>query len=528
MNRRDLIARTLVGSLMGASLGLPSLTRAAGEPAPAPLDWLPGGRPGALARQAVALLADAASQGLDPKDYQSQALGQAVAQAAQGQPLPAEAAAQLSQRMSTQVLRYLRELHGGRVNPRQLQQNYEAPTGFDAATSLQQAFATGRLAEAVQAATPRTALYGALKETLTTYRALGAPVAWQQALPALPASPQKGRPPKLEAGQAWAGLDLLRQRLQLLGDLDARAPTPAVYQSPLVEAVQAFQQRHGLNDDGVIGAGTLAALNVSPAERVRQIELTMERLRWTPIAQGSRMITINIPEFVLRGYEVHGDEITVKTEMKVIVGKALNTRTPIFDEDMRFIEFSPYWNIPPSIARKETVPKLRQDPGYLDRQGMEFVAGDGRVLRSVSGANLDAVLAGKMRIRQRPGPKNALGDIKFVFPNNDNIYLHHTPAPQLFARWRRDFSHGCIRVEGPVALARFVLQAQPDWDEARIREAMDKGKSATLRLREPLPVVIAYNTALQQADGRVSFFPDIYGHDALLDEALRKRGPRKN
>jgi murein L,D-transpeptidase YcbB/YkuD len=286
--------------------------------------------------------------------------------------------------------------------------------------------------------------------------------------------------------------------------------------------VQAFQQRHGLNDDGVIGAGTLAALNVSPAERVRQIALTMERLRWTPIAQGPRMITINLPEFVLRGYEVHGDEITVKTEMKVIVGKALNTRTPIFDEDMRFIEFSPYWNIPPSIARKETVPKLRKDPGYLDREGMEFVAGDGRVLRAVSSANLDAVLAGQMRIRQRPGPENALGDIKFVFPNNDNIYLHHTPATQLFEKERRDFSHGCIRVEKPVELAKFVLQDMPDWTEERIVAAMTKGESSTLKLAHPIPVLIAYGTALVK-HGRPYFFADLYGQDKLLDAALKAR-----
>ena len=272
----------------------------------------------------------------------------------------------------------------------------------------------------------------------------------------------------------------------------------------------------------MIGAGTLAALNVSPAERVRQIELTMERLRWTPIAQGPRMITINLPEFVLRGYEVHGDEITVKTEMKVIVGKALNTRTPIFDEDMRFIEFSPYWNIPPSIARKETVPKLRQDPGYLDRQGMEVVAGDGRVLRAVNSANLDAVLAGQMRIRQRPGPENALGDIKFVFPNNDNIYLHHTPATQLFEKERRDFSHGCIRVEKPVELAKFVLQDMPDWTEERIVAAMTKGESSTLKLSHPIPVLIAYGTALVK-HGRPYFFADLYGQDKLLDAALKAR-----
>jgi len=187
---------------------------------------------------------------------------------------------------------------------------------------------------------------------------------------------------------------------------------------------------------------------------------------------------------------------------------------------MRFIEFSPYWNVPPSIARAEIVPRLRRDPGYLAREEMEFVSG-GRVDRTVSAGLLAAVLAGKSRIRQRPGPKNALGDIKFVFPNRDNIYLHHTPAIALFERDRRDFSHGCIRVEQPVALAQFVLRNMPEWTEDRIRKAMGRGESATLKLTEPVPVLIAYGTALVK-EGRTFFFEDIYGLDRLLDDALRK------
>jgi murein L,D-transpeptidase YcbB/YkuD len=235
------------------------------------------------------------------------------------------------------------------------------------------------------------------------------------------------------------------------------------------------------------------------------------------------MIVVNVPEFMLRAYEVRDGRVEVRAAMKVIVGKALNTRTPLFDEAMRFIEFSPYWNVPPSIARAELVPRLRRDPAYFDREGFEFVGRDGQVLTTLSGAHLDAVLRGQMRIRQRPGPANALGDIKFVFPNNDNIYLHHTPAPQLFQRDRRDFSHGCIRVEDPVALAKFVLQEAPDWSEVRIREAMAKGESSILRLQDPVPVVIAYSTVLARRDGQVSFFPDIYGHDRLLNDALHAR-----
>ena len=289
--------------------------------------------------------------------------------------------------------------------------------------------------------------------------------------------------------------------------------------------MKSFQQRHALDADGVIGAATLARLQVSPAARVRQIELMLERLRWTPLLQGPRMVVINIPEFVLRAYEVRDGRIRVQREMRVIVGKAYDTRTPLFDEDMRFIEFSPYWNVPPSIARHETVPRLRRDPGYFEQQGFEFVAGDGRVQTTLTPHALDAVLAGQMRIRQRPGEHNALGYIKFVFPNRDHIYLHHTPATQLFERPRRDFSHGCIRVEKPVELATFVLQDMPQWSEARIREAMSARRSSTLRLTEPLPVLIAYGTTLVKG-GRAYFFDDIYGLDRVLDSALRQRPPR--
>jgi murein L,D-transpeptidase YcbB/YkuD len=224
---------------------------------------------------------------------------------------------------------------------------------------------------------------------------------------------------------------------------------------------------------------------------------------------------------MLRAYEIRDGNFEMKVAMNVIVGNASKTRTPIFEAEMQYIEFSPYWNIPPSIIRGETLPKLRRDPAYFDQQGFEFVGRDGKASSSYSEENLDAVQRGEMRIRQRPGARNALGDIKFVFPNSDNIYLHHTPTPQLFKRNRRDFSHGCIRVEAPVELAKFILADEPEWTEERIVQAMTKGKSTTLRLQEPFPVIIAYTTAVVR-NGKIHFFPDLYGHDKVLDEALRQ------
>jgi murein L,D-transpeptidase YcbB/YkuD len=248
----------------------------------------------------------------------------------------------------------------------------------------------------------------------------------------------------------------------------------------------------------------------------------MERLRWTPLQQGDRLIVVNIPGFMLYAYETDAQgALDIQVEMRVVIGRSLNQRTPIFDEDMQFIEFSPYWNIPISIARSETLPAIERNPDYLAKQGMEFVDRQGNVSHAVTAQKLQAVRNGELRIRQRPGPNNALGDIKFIFPNNQNIFMHHTPATQLFSLSRRDFSHGCIRLEDPVALAMFVLKDEPQWTQERIREAMTAGTSRTIKLRSPVPVLIGYSTVIAR-DGRVYFYPDIYGHDQRLDQALSK------
>jgi len=352
-------------------------------------------------------------------------------------------------------------------------------------------------------------LLDGLEAALPLYRELAddskTQAAWSETLP----PPDKPGSRKLEPGKPWAGLALLIRRLAILGDLPADTETPPRYEGKVVDGIIAFQRRHGLDPDGVIGRETLAQLNIAPALRVRQIELNIERLKQLPHVP--RRLLVNVPEFVLRAFEQDEE----KLRMRIIVGNALKTRTTLFVADMRFIEFSPYWNVPPSIARKETIPKLRSDPAYFDDQGFEFYSRAGGIDSTLSEENLAAVLEGRMRIRQRPGPKNALGGIKFVFPNHDNIYLHHTPAVRLFDKARRDFSHGCIRVEEPLALAQFVLANQPEWDEERIKAAMAKGVSATLRLREDLPVVIAYLTALVGDDGRVRFFPDLYRLDGI-------------
>ncbi|HSB25538.1 MAG TPA: L,D-transpeptidase family protein [Burkholderiaceae bacterium] len=507
--------RVLAGAALALGLGVGHAEDA--------LLWFDNDRPSASAGQAVEMLSDAASHGLQPRDYGADALRGALTQAASSAAPDHAAIVRLEKALTAAMLRYLRDLHDGRVVPQQIQAGFAGRPSdrFDAAAVLRDAVASGRLADAVRQAAPHVPQYERLREALARYRVLADDPAWRTPLPPLPV-PERGRPGKVEPGHAYAGLEQLARRLEALGDVGASdVAVASVYQGPIVDAVKSFQRRHGLSDDGVIGAATLHQLQVSPAVRLRQIELALERLRWTPLLHGPRMIVINIPEFVLRAYEVHDGRISVQLTMKVIVGKAMDMHTPLFDADLRFIEFSPYWNVPQSIARAEVVPLLRRSPTAWTHEGFEFVASDGRVEADLTASGLDAVLAGRQRIRQRPGPRNPLGDIKFVFPNNEQIYLHDTPATRLFARSRRDFSHGCIRVEQPVDLAKFVLQGMPQWTESRIQEAMAAGVSATLRLNAPTRVLIAYGTALVK-DGRIFFFDDIYGQDRLLDAALRQ------
>lgn len=482
-----------------------------------PLMWMDHqGQPTEQAVQAVEILTRASEHGLDPLLYDAQVLQQEISAAVQGHGLLPEQAAALDKALTAAMEGFLSDLHLGRVDPRKVNANFDGhePSTFNAAFYLYSAVSENRLVQAVREAAPSLPLYADLQAALASYRELQGHEAWRTSLPAIPGN-------KLEPGQAYNGLQALAYRLAALGDLSPDAFLPARYEGILVDAVKKFQLRHGLEQDGIVGRGTLAQLEVTPAQRARQIELSMERLRWTPLLQGERIVMVNLPEFMLHAYEMRNGQLEPVLEMRVVVGKALDTDTPVFDEDMTQVEFSPYWNIPISIARSETIPRLRRDPAYFNQQGLEFVARDGQVIRTLSDSYLQAVQNGQMRIRQRPGPRNAVGDIKFILPNNSNIYLHHTPATQLFARNRRDFSHGCIRVEEPVALAQFVLQGAPDWPEDRIRAAMSAGKSRTIRLPQPIPVVIAYSTAVVR-HGSVYFFPDIYGHDKLLDAALRE------
>ncbi len=291
------------------------------------------------------------------------------------------------------------------------------------------------------------------------------------------------------------------------------------YGPDLQDAVKAFQRRHGLDENPAIGPAVASVMNVPIEERIRQIELNLERWRWLPRELGPRHVLVNIPAYRLDVWET--DKVALS--MRVVVGKR-HTPTPILNGDMTHVVFSPYWNVPPTIAREETLPSVMQDPAFLRRMNMEVLDASGQV---IDPRTIDAANPATYRFRQRPGSQNSLGLVKFMFPNQFNVYLHDTPADSLFARASRTFSHGCVRLEQPQALAEYVLKDQPEWPADRIVEAMQANDERTVKLRQPLPVFLSYWTADVTPEGTVEFRSDVYGVDARQAAKLAERVDRQ-
>jgi murein L,D-transpeptidase YcbB/YkuD len=472
----------------------------------------------ASARRALTMLEGAASEGLDPADYgsaQLRALAAAVERAERVQP---GEIARFDVAMSAGVLRFFRHLHQGRVDPRAAGFDLSGPAErLDLVMLLRSALAAERITDAARELTTPLVQYRLLRDVLTRYRSLAA----DSTLCRLP--PFAG---SVHAGDAYAGLQTLQHWLVALGDLPPDAPAPgpdAKYDDGIVEAVKRFQVRHGLEPDGVLGKSTHAALNVPLTWRVRQIELALERLRWLPALTDSRLIALNIPMFYLWAWDGRRPAGERSLGMRAIVGRALGRQTPVFAGEMRYVIFRPYWNVPSSILHEEILPVLGTDPHYLRRQNMEIVRGeaDDAPVVDATAENLALLGQGTLRLRQRPGPHNSLGLVKFVFPNNANIFLHGTPAWALFDRARRDFSHGCVRVEDPVSLAAWVLDDQPQWTKEQILGAIEATASTRVDLTQPVRVILFYTTAMAMPDdGTIHFAEDIYAHDKMLDRVL--------
>jgi murein L,D-transpeptidase YcbB/YkuD len=465
-------------------------------------------------------LSDAATEALDPADYDAPAL-QGEAEVLENAPSPtASSTARFDTRLSEAMLRYLKHLHNGRIDPRAIGFRMTAPRDdHNYAELLRSAVAGHRVHHLATELAPPLVLYRNLREMLGRYRGLAA----DSTLARVRVPERTVRP-----GDSAADLGSLFELLGRLGDLSPSpaARLPEIYDEPLVGALKRFQQRHGLEADGIIGAGTRAALRVPLMDRVRQIELALERLRWLPHLDPERFLAVNVPMFRLWVWDSIPSNGAPSSGMNVIVGRSFNRQTPVFVEQMDYIVFRPYWNVPLSIMRGEILPAIARDPAYLERHDMEIVAGHGDHARiePPTAGNIEQLRQGRLRVRQRPGPRNSLGTVKFVFPNDANVYLHSTPAPQLFSASRRDFSHGCVRVEDPVALAEWALKRENGWTRDRIIAAMNGPRPLQVNLTRPIQVILFYITAtVMPDDGSIHFASDIYGHDARLDRALRRK-----
>jgi murein L,D-transpeptidase YcbB/YkuD len=405
-------------------------------------------------------------------------------------------------------------LSGGCVNPVTLEEEWFAKRrDVDVSAVLEQALRKKQIRESLMKLRPEEGSYGRLKQALALYRDLASRGQW----------PLVSGGPLLKKGSVSDRVVELRRRLFASGDLEAEGTKGRdFFGEELEQAVVIFQKRHGLKQDGIVGPETLRALNVPLKERIRQIEVNMERLRWMSGNGEQRSIVVNIANFRL---DVIEDRHSVLS-MKVVVGKPYQ-RTPVFTAKMTYLIINPPWNVPDSIAREEILKKIRKDPQYLLKENIKVLTGWGPQEKEIDPETIDwsKISANNLpyRFRQEPGPLNPLGQIKFMFPNKFNVYLHDTPAKQLFSKDIRTFSHGCTRVEKPVELAEYLFWEDPQWTREKLLAAIEEGTEQEIRISRPLNVHFLYLTAWVDEEGILQFRNDIYERDALLDAALRKK-----
>jgi len=480
--------------------------------------WTLEGNPTPFAKELVSSLASSGYEGLSPEIYHYSEIQKILAQLGDSDSRSGTATpstlAELDILLTDAFLLYATHLLSGRVDPETIHTAWVAfHPEVDLAGELSEALATGRIAERLAALTPSDEGYRRLKTALLIYRKNAAEKRWLQ----IPSGPA------LKSGETDARVALLRKFFKATGDLKNTADeTSLSFDKPMDSALRRFQRRHGLEADGILGKETLNQLNRPVAGRIRQMELNLERWRWLPHDLGQRYVLVNIAAFHLDVVESGRSVLN----MRVVVGTHYR-KTPVFSETMKYLEINPYWNVPFRIAVEDKLPLIQKNPSCLLENGYRVLNGWEGDVTEVAPESIDwsGITRSNFfyRLRQDPGPQNALGRIKFMFPNRFSVYLHDTPQQKLFNMKVRTFSSGCIRVEKPLELATYLLNEDPAWSKEQIEKAIISEKNRAIILKNPIPVHLLYWTAWVEPDGAIHFRKDIYGRDLLLDRALKER-----
>jgi L,D-transpeptidase YcbB len=470
-------------------------------------------RPQGLA--VIELLQNANYKGLDPEDYDGSRWQGRLLKLSQKS--SEQESISLDTALTISLMRYIRAIHCGRVNPKEFKfeldmEGKQLPLAEFIQTQIVNA---ADPAAEIQKLEPPFLGYRKLLALLPMYEGY----AKQQGDgPRLPTVTKTVRP-----GQSYAGLASLERFLRGIGDVPASEqldPNATIYQGAIVDGVKHYQDRHGETPTGNLDARTINELNTPPAARIRQIKLTLERWRWLPHSFSQPPVVVNLPEYRVRAMNRDG---TVAFYKNVIIGKAYGHKSPIFQKEIQYVVFRPYWDVTPSIQRNEIVPHIQKDPNYIAKHNFEVVTPKGELVtdNQVSPEVLEGIKSLHLMVRQKPGDTNSLGLVKIIFPNPENVYLHGTDAPELFSADVRDFSHGCIRVEKPADLVAWVLRNNPGWDLERVKATMNGEKNnLQVNLTTRIPVLIVYGTATVNEENQIRFFDDIYGYDADLEKAL--------
>jgi murein L,D-transpeptidase YcbB/YkuD len=470
--------------------------------------WIDNDKPSARALSMIAMLKAAETKGLEPEDYDSNLWEERIAHLDRSQ---------FDVALTVALMRYLADLHYGKANPGFFHLDPKQ-NDFNVASFLRNKLMTS--------ADPNGLITSEVEPPFEGYKRTERALGDYLAIAREPDIKLSEVAATVEPGSSYSDVQLLAQRLCQLGDLPADK-LPKAYEGFIVEAVKHFQARHGIDPDGRLGKATIEQLNIPLTQRIEQLRFSLERWRWIPHIFAHPPVVVNIPEFTLRTLNSAGE---TDLEMKVVVGSAYDNETPVFAANLDHLTFRPYWNVPRSILVNEMTSKLAEDRTYLTTHRYEVVNAAERVVRTqgdLSDAVLRGLVAGRYRIRQMPGPDCALGLLRFGILNEHNVYLHDTPSQALFSMTRRDFSHGCVRVERPVQLADWCLRDTHAWTPARIRRAMHGPRTFDVKLKNPIPVLLVYATAIVMRNNEVHFALDIYHQDALLENRLSKGYPSR-